>query len=194
MGYTGLDNVSSAGEQHLGGNIREGDPYTHAPRVWDYILDRFAVKTVLDLGCGMGYSSQYFFNRGRQVIAVDGLKENIDKAVYPSVAIDLEKGPVYCRVDLVHCQEVVEHIEETFIENLLQSLACGRFVLMTHAVPGQGGYHHVNLKPAEYWIEHMARYHCSLMEEDTRRVRALATEDGAAYLARTGMLFANKAR
>ncbi len=194
MSYKGLAGVSLSTEPHLGGNIREGDPFTYAPRTWDYVLDRFAVRSVLDLGCGLGYSSQYFFSRGRAVIAVEGLKANVDKSIYPSVACDLEKGPVYCAVDLVHCQEVVEHIEEAFLENLLQSLACGRFVLITHAVPGQGGYHHVNEKPSEYWIEHLARHGCQLLEEDTARIRKLAADDGAAYLAKTGMLFANKHR
>ena len=30
---------------------------------------------------------------------------------------DLTKGPVVARVDLVHCQEVVEHIEERYLDN-----------------------------------------------------------------------------
>jgi hypothetical protein len=194
MSYQGLAGVTPPSEPHLGGNIREGDPFTHSPRVWDYVLDRFAVRSVLDLGSGLGYSSQYFFSRGRQVIAVEGLRANVDKAIYPSIAWDLEKGPVYCAVDLVHCQEVVEHIEEAFLENLLQSLACGRFVVLTHATPGQGGHHHVNEKPTEYWIAHMARHGCHLLAEDTNRIRKLATEDGATYLSLTGLVFANKNR
>jgi hypothetical protein len=28
-----------------------------------------------------------------------------------------------------------------------------KVVAMTHAVPGQPGYHHVNCQPAEYWIK-----------------------------------------
>jgi 2-polyprenyl-3-methyl-5-hydroxy-6-metoxy-1,4-benzoquinol methylase len=194
MSYAGLIPVSSATEAHLGGNIREGDPFTFSPKAWDYAADRFAIKTILDLGSGLGYSSQYFFNRGKQVIAVDGLKENIEKAIYPTIEFDLERGPVNCLVDLVHCQEVVEHIDEKYLENLLQSLACGKFILMTHALPGQGGHHHVNEKPSEYWIGHMARYQCTVLEEDTKRIRKLAADDGALYLARTGMLFANKRR
>jgi hypothetical protein len=92
MSYAGLVPISSAAEAHLGGNIREGDPFTHSPKVWNYIIDRFAIKSILDLGSGLGYSSQYFFNRGRQVIAIDGLKENIEKAVYPTMLFDLERG------------------------------------------------------------------------------------------------------
>jgi len=85
----------------------------------------------------------------------------------------------------------VEHVPEQHLENLLASLACGRFVLMTHALPGQGGFHHVNLQEPEYWIEHMRRRDFTLLEEDTARIRSLAQRDGAAYLARTGLLFAN---
>jgi SAM-dependent methyltransferase len=194
MSYAGLVPISSAAEAHLGGNIREGDPFTHSPKVWNYIIDRFAIKSILDLGSGLGYSSQYFFNRGRQVIAIDGLKENIEKAIYPTMLFDLERGPVQCSVDLVHCQEVVEHIDEKYLENLLQSLSCGKFILMTHALPGQGGHHHVNEKPPEYWIGHMARYHCAVLEEDTKRIRRLAADDNAVYLVRTGLLLANRKR
>lgn len=194
MSYVGLAGVYPPSEVHLGGNVREGDPFTFSPKVWNYVIDRFAVKTILDLGSGLGYSSHYFHGLGKQVIAVDGLKENCDSAIYPTIQFDLVRGPIHCSVDLVHCQEVVEHIDEQYLDNLLQSLACGKFVLMTHAVPGQGGHHHVNLKPTEYWIENMARFKCELIEEDTKRVRKLAEDDGAKYLAATGLLFANKGR
>jgi SAM-dependent methyltransferase len=194
MSYGGLQGVYSQVNSHLGGNVREGDPFTFSPKVWRYVMDRFAIQTILDLGSGLGYSARYFHDLGKIVIAVDGLKENIEKAIFPTIRIDLEKGPVECAVDLTHCQEVVEHVHEKYLDNLLQSMSCGKFILMTHALPGQGGHHHVNEKPAEYWIEHMARYHCVVLEEDTRRIRKLAIEDGADYLSRSGLLLANKKR
>ena len=94
----------------------------------------------------------------------------------------------------MHCQEVVEHIEEAFLENLLQSLACGKFILMTHALPGQGGYHHVNEKPTEYWVEHLRRYNCHVLAEDTARVRKLAEAENARFLAQTGLVLVNRSR
>lgn len=181
-------------EQHLGGNIAEGDPRTFAPSVWSYLIKRFALKSVLDLGSGMGFSANYFHNAGMQTLAIDGLSFNVSHSLYPTLRQDITKQPVFCRVDLVHCQEVVEHIEEEFLEHLLQSLCCGRIIIMTHAVPGQGGHHHVNEQPSEYWISHMKRYSCELLEEDTMRIRRLATADGAVYLAHTGLLFANRSR
>ncbi len=194
MSYIGLNVVENIDVPHLGGNMLQGDPYTHSPRVWDYIIKRFGVSSVLDLGSGMGYSSQYFHNSGLKVLAVDGMAENCNKAIYPTLQLDLTKSGALARVDLVHCQEVVEHIEEEYLDNLLSSLACGRIILITHALPGQGGHHHVNCQPSEYWIENLLRYNCHHLVEDTRRVRHLAQKDEASYLAQSGLVFANKNR
>ena len=37
MSYAGLTNNSSPQAPHLGGNIKEGDPFTFAPSVWNYV-------------------------------------------------------------------------------------------------------------------------------------------------------------
>jgi hypothetical protein len=179
-------------ELHLGGNILEGDPDCYCPNVWDYVIKRLGIKSVMDLGGGAGHASHYFYRQGIPVVSVDGLKENIEKSIYPSILHDLTKGPVVTKVDLVHCHEVVEHIEEVYLDNLLQSLACGKYILMTNALPGQGGYHHVNEKPTQYWIDHLARYNCIVLPKDTDRVRNLAKYDGAGYMERTGLLLVNK--
>jgi len=188
--YTGLANAIDADAPHVGGNIVEGDPFTYAPSVWDYLIRRFALASVLDLGSGLGYSAQYFYNQGLKVLAVDGMEENCLGAVYPTVKIDLTKSKVLASVDLVHCQEVVEHIEEKYVHNLLSSLACGKFIVMTNALKGQGGHHHVNEQPTEYWINHLRKYNYEVLAEDTSRVRKLAQQDGAVYLSKTGLVLA----
>ena len=108
----------------------------HSPKAWDYVITRFSIKSVLDLGSVLGYSSYYFHKCGLQVLAVDDLPENCQKANYSTIQIDLTKSKIMTKVDLVHCQEVVEHIEEEFLDNLLSSLACGKFIVMTNALPG----------------------------------------------------------
>jgi SAM-dependent methyltransferase len=194
MSYEGLVGATSKDAPHLGGNIRGGDPFTFCPAVWDYTLQRFAVESVLDLGSGCGNASDFFFRRGRRVLSVDGLAENIENSAYPTILHDLTKGPVVAKVDLVHCQEVVEHIEERFLDNVLMSLLCGRIILMTHALPDQRGWHHVNLQHSEYWIKHLQAKGCQLLVEDTKRVRSLAERDGAPFMARSGLVFANSSR
>ena len=192
MSYNGLTAVSDPSNAHVGGNIFEGDPYTFSPLSWDYLVKRFGIQSVLDLGSGMGYAARYFSRLGLDCLAVDGMLENCVSAVYPTIQLDLTHNRVNCRVDLVHCQEVVEHIDCQFIDNLLSSLCCGRYIVMTHAFPGQGGYHHVNEQPPEYWINNLRNYNCELLEEDTARVRRLAVLDGAAYLSKSALVFVNK--
>ena len=184
--------ATSAENPHLGGNLKEGDFNTHCPNVWSYLIDRFAVQSVLDLGSGLGYSSNFFHRKGCKTIAVDGLYDNAFDAVYPTVLHDLRNGPVITSVDLVHCQEVAEHIDEEFVGNLIGSLACGKFVLMTHALPGQLGHHHVNLQPPEYWISLLEKAGLFVLPEDTNRVRQIAHDEGAIYVAQTGLVLANR--
>lgn len=179
---------------HLGGNALEGDIATYCPGIWDYVISRFSINSVLDLGCGLGYSSSYFHKSGCKVIAVDGLQYNVENSVFPSLKIDLTASPVKCKVDLVHCHEVVEHIEEKYLDNLLDSLCCGKFILMTNALPGQGGYHHVNEQPTEYWIDHLQNRGCEVLIADSNKIRNLASSDGAVFMARTGLLLINRNR
>ena len=182
----------SESKAHLGGNIKEGDYNTFCPNVWTYLVNRFAVRSVLDLGSGRGYSSAFFKKLGCDTVAVDGLEDNVANALYPTVLHDLESGPVTVNVDLVHCQEVAEHIKEEYVCNLAKSLSCGKFVLMTHALPGQEGYHHVNLQPPEYWIKLLDAYGLHVLYEDTMRVRDIANKEGAIYVGQTGLVLANR--
>jgi SAM-dependent methyltransferase len=194
MSYKGLETAANEAAPHLGGNIKLGDPYTYCPSVWDYLILRFGIESAMDLGSGTGIAASYLSKKGVRVIAIDGFEENAVRSVYPTVVHDLTTGPVVTRVDLVHCQEVAEHIEEKFLDNLLDSLLTGRVVALTHAFPGQDGYHHVNLQPREYWVSHMAQRGAVLLEEDTRRVQELAKRDGAPYMAASGLVFGNQRR
>ena len=194
MNSSGLQFETSASAPHLGGSINIGDPATHCPSVWDYIISRFGISSVLDLGSGCGNAALYFHGKGLKVVAVDGLPQSVEKSLYPAIELDVTRNAVHTRVDLVHCQEVVEHIEELFLDNLLNSLLSGKIILMTHAVPGQDGYHHVNLQTSDYWIHHMTRVGCTVLIDDSNRVRKLAERDGAVFMAATGLVFLNNSR
>ena len=174
---------------HLGGNILEGDPYTFCPSTWQYLIDRFGVKSMLDMGSGYGYCADFFHRHGVRTIAVDGLETNVNHAIFPTVLHDFVDGPFKCKVDLIHCQEVLEHVEEQFVGNLLDTFKSANIVVVTHAFPGQGGYHHVNCQDPQYWIDKMTGAGFKLLDIDTDRLRKYAEQDGAQHLARSGMLF-----
>jgi hypothetical protein len=113
----------------------------------------------------------------------------VEVSVFPVALHDLRAGPLRVNVDLVYTVELVEHIEEQYVDHVLSTLANGKLLMMTHAVPGQGGHHHVNCQDSPYWIEHMRARGYRLMEEDTRRIRALARADNAEHAAKSGLMF-----
>ena len=94
------------------------------------------------------------------------------------------------RFDLCWCCEFVEHVKEEFRDNFLSSFAFCKYVAMTHAVPGQGGHHHVNCQPREYWVEHMSRFGFEFDEEMTDQLKELAGK--GTHYGNTGLFFRKK--
>jgi SAM-dependent methyltransferase len=174
---------------HLGGNLIFGDVNTWAPLAWEYILENFDIESMTDLGSGLAHAAKWFANKSIVVTAVDGLTYNVDNAIFPTVLHDLTEGPYINTVDLVYCVEVVEHIEEKYLDNLLISLTQGSYLFMTHAVPGQCGYHHVNCRDSKYWIDHLLDKNFILLDSDSEKIRSLAAKNDAAHISRNGMIF-----
>jgi hypothetical protein len=192
--FDGVTVLNFPDKPHLGGNALEGDPASYAPSAWDYLVNRFCVSSVLDLGSGCGHAAEYFFRKNIKVVAVEGSLHNVQNSVYPALCLDLSKDSVKCQVDLVHCVELVEHVEEKYLKNLIDSLLCGKYIAMTAAHVGQGGHHHVNEQPNEYWVSHLKNAGCDLLQADTQRLRELGAKDGCAWFATNGMIFVNRAR
>ena len=173
----------------LGGNFHHGENASFMPVLWKYLVHRFGVRSVLDVGCGEGQSVRYFHDLGIVAHGVDGLRLNVERAIFPIAWHDLTVGPYCMPVDMVNCIEVVEHIEEQYLDNLLDTLTNGRVVCMTHAVPGQDGHHHVNCQPDEYWISHMEARGYFLSGEN-EIFRAIArSEYGPRYFETSGLIF-----
>jgi SAM-dependent methyltransferase len=179
----------------LGGNLIGGDPHTYHPALWDYLRDEFDVKSVLDLGCGEGHCVRYFNEAGVKAIGVDGLKQNIERAVAPIELHDLRHGPYTLPVDLVHCCEVVEHIDAIYLDNLLRTLANGAVIAMTHALPGQPGHHHVNCQSADYWIGKLEALGYEFLKRQTQAGKDRIAATGSwTYFIQSGLILRRKER
>lgn len=174
----------------LGGNIRHGDSSTFCPKLWRYLIDRFAINSMLDVGCGEGHAVKFFQRQGVLAHGIDGLRANIDNAVTPIALHDLLLGPYVMPVDLVWSCEVAEHILEEKLEYYLQTLANGKLIAITHALPGQIGHHHVNCQPAEYWVHHIERLGYRLLPHMDFYRQLSAKDDGFNYFQKSGLLFA----
>jgi hypothetical protein len=175
----------------LGGNLRHGDTGGFTPRVWDWVVQRFAIKSMLHVGCGEGHAVDYFRRAGVVSHGIDGLERNIRSAVTPIALHDLKAAPYIMPVDLVLCIEVVEHLEPIYLGNLLRTLCNGKVILMTHAIPDQEGYHHVNCQPADYWIGKLVELGYRFFDVETNYIRSMAANEGWwNHMTTTGLLFA----
>ncbi len=178
----------------LGGNLHYGDANTFAPRLWRYLVERFGVSSVLDVGCGEGHAVLFFHRMGLFAHGIDGLHANIARAVTPIAQHDLLNGPYIMPVDMTWSCEVAEHIMADKIDHYLDTLANGRIVAMTHALPDQPGHHHVNCQPQEYWVDLMAQRGYAL-SPDTALCREIAgREESFNYFQVSGLIFWRQSR
>ena len=121
------------------------------------ILGEIAVKSLLDIGSGHGaWAAQWMKAGVKDVLAVDGDYVRRDQLAIPAdhfVAHDLATPlDLKRQFDLVQSLEVAEHLPGDcaagFVDNLVRH---GDVILFSAAVPHQGGEHHINEQPPEYW-------------------------------------------
>ncbi len=184
--------VKDGSKPHLGGNYLGGDPLTFTPELWKWLVERLKIRSVLDVGCGTGEALREFAALGCSVVGLEGLDENVKAcAPYPVIVHDLTEGPFRLSpVDLVWASELVEHVEEQYVPNLLGTFKSGKYVAITHAEPGEDGYHHVNCQPAEYWIERFKEAGFSYLPELTQEARD-QVPDASMHFKRSGLIFRN---
>jgi SAM-dependent methyltransferase len=174
---------------HLGGYIAGGDQATIYPELWDWFVDRLWVRSVIDVGCGEGWALRYFRKRGCKVFGVDGITQD-DPDI---IAWDYTLGgaPLEEHVDLAWCCEFVEHVKEQYLPNFLSSFRLAEYVALTHAMPGQAGWHHVNNQPPAYWQGVLAAIGYQLDRQLTLLARGEAAHNKHPqnHFVRSGMVF-----
>lgn len=187
-------------EGHLGGYvIGQPDPASWYPWMWKWLTESCGIESVIDLGCGEGYTTKFFLDLGLEAIGVEGCSKAVVDTVAPGFVDlhDFVSGP-YCnrsvRWDLAWCCEVVEHIEEQYLDNLLLTIknANCKWVAMTHALPGQGGHHHVNCQPKEYWVDQLSSIGYNVDEDITKKAKMLAGFEVKSYpnhFTKSGLIF-----
>ena len=181
--------VVEKGQEHLGGNFRHGDTNSITPFLWRYLIERFAVRTLLEIGAGEGHALSFFHRLGVIAHGIDGLDRNVRNAKFPIALHDIAKGPYVFPCDMTYCVEVVEHIEEAYVDNLVTTLANAPVIVMTHGLPGQLGHHHVNNQPQEYWVDKLEQRGYRLSIDNEKFKEIARSENSDSYFSISGFVF-----
>lgn len=132
------------------------DEHCYDPPLSQALVDFFnseGAKTIVDLGCGLGDYSKHLKAEGFEVRAFDGNPDtealtngigrtwDLTEPIASSPASDLANDGV----DWVVFLEVLEHIPAEYTEAVLDNVdaLAKQGVVMSVAVPGQGGLGHV---------------------------------------------------
>ena len=122
------------------------------------VMQRFAPRRVVDLGCGAGDWLQAFQAHGvTEIHGFDGAWVPPSSLRIPAAAftvVDLQTSlPPLGRHDLATCLEVAEHVESAVAERCVRALCqAADVVVFSAAIPGQGGHGHVNEQYQDRWI------------------------------------------
>ena len=148
------------------------------------ILDCFEIKTVVDVGCGIGLYLKAFADiSGATVKGFELSQYAIDHALIDSSDImshDLSL-PLFPhkRYDCCISFEVAEHIDKAHAGIFVRNLTLlSDVVIFSAAKPGQGGTDHVNCQDEEYWIDIFGFTGYDYSEADVFRIKHKIEESG----------------
>jgi 2-polyprenyl-3-methyl-5-hydroxy-6-metoxy-1,4-benzoquinol methylase len=151
------------------------------------LIERFAPKSVIDIGCGAGiYLAEFKKNH----VAISGF-DGSPAAIASSLVGDKIKQHDLCRplklsrhFDLCLCFEVAEHLEKTCADILVGTLTgLSQTIIFTAATPGQGpeSIGHINEQPPEYWLKLFERKNFLINKKLTKKIKKEMIEQKAVW-------------
>lgn len=100
---------------HLGG-FTDMDHHGISPASWKWMVETIGVHSVMDIGCGRGISTSWFYFHGVEVLCAEGSHDAIENTVLPDKSVivehDFSRGPWWPEktYDAVWCVEFLEHV------------------------------------------------------------------------------------
>jgi len=126
------------------------------------IMELYQPQKVADVGCGEGRYCNYFKEHGWPIVhGYEGTQGVKTLGIYNDImTMDLTKVRwVDIQYDLVLCLEVGEHIpkkyEQIFFDNIRKFVS--KDLILSWAIPGQGGNGHVNEQSNQYVIDELTK-------------------------------------
>ena len=180
-------------EEHLGGH----NGLTHLDPGALSWFKSLGFKKFLDIGCGPGGMVELAENMGFDSYGIDG-DYTVKRYKQEKFLIhDFTSGPVEITqvYDIGWSVEFVEHVHEQYIPNYMPAMQQCKHIVMTHALEGQPGYHHVNCQNPPYWINKLKSFGFTYDDKKTKKLRQVSKmgkKRKHRFIERTGLFFTNE--
>jgi len=152
-----------------------------------YLLSKYKINSILDIGCGNGVYLRRFYESGvKKIIGIDisenALKESVISLDHIKL-MDLSKYfNLNRKFDIVICIEVAEHIPGESSDLLVENISRhGNLIIFTAATPGQGGTDHINEQPKEYWISKFKKAGLNFDNKETIKLSKYLMDNGSVF-------------
>jgi SAM-dependent methyltransferase len=115
---------------------------------WDYMMGILGVKSFLDIGCGRGYSTNYFHSKGARVLCIEGSHDAVMHTLLPSqdliVEHDFTRGAYWPEETFDACWSVefLEHVSRQYFKNYINAFRKCALIFITTS--SWVGYHRVS--------------------------------------------------
>ena len=196
--------------EHLGGHLYK----THVDSgVLEFVKKSYDICSMVDIGCGTGDMKQVANELDIDWLGIDGdltvlhwAKKHVgeyepeDKFLPDRVHHDYTTGPWPYDIadgrhwDLGWSVEFLEHVEEKYIRNYMETFKRCKYIVCTAAPPdATGGHHHVNCQDLRYWRRIFTKYNFSYDWHMTEQIKEKSAMRKP-FMQNHGMFFINLLR
>ena len=128
----------------------------------DRIAREIAPSTVLDAGCAKGFLVEALRDRGIEAYGIDVSEHaiaSVREDIRPHCWAGSLSEPLPQRYGLITCIEVLEHIPVESIDSVVANLCDHTDDILMSSTPDEyADPTHLNVRPAEYWVEIFGRH------------------------------------
>jgi len=163
MNQTSIDPAATYGKEYY--DHMCAVPYDRDQPVWRKhfltlartLADRYRPGTVLDVGCAKGFLVENLRDLGVEASGVDVSPYAISQVredIQPFCRVAAGHEPINGQFDLITCIEVAEHMPETEAQAMVREICRHTDHVIFSSTPDDTEEPtHINLHPADYWIE-----------------------------------------
>lgn len=145
-------------------------------------------KKIIDFGCGNGAYVNHLSNCGFDIAGIEGDAATVthtEKVIEQDLAQPFEVDG-YNSI----CLEVGEHLPEQYLKTFLNNLANNTkgILILSWAIPGQDGYHHISCRHNIWVINEMAKRGMNVNLKASLAIREVI-EERLSYFKNTLLIF-----